>query len=186
MSDNGPQMRSNDTREYMAVCSIAQHFGRPGTPTDQAWVESLFGHVKGENPWLTQIHDPPDPTAGTGQSPGALQHDPAARNHRLHHPRRRARMPRLTDPTGTNRRHEPSSSPPNCDPQTGPQGWTKRTRDKCPVKPRICDIKSETPQLLMPSTNTIDSLKVLVVARRVLNWRRNARVGIVLAGSHRS
>lgn len=58
MSDNGPQMRSNDTREYMAVCSIAQHFGRPGTPTDQAWVESLFGHVKGEYPWLTQIRDP--------------------------------------------------------------------------------------------------------------------------------
>ena len=45
MSDNGPQIRSNDTREYIAVCLIAQHFGRPGTPTDQAWVESLFGHV---------------------------------------------------------------------------------------------------------------------------------------------
>jgi hypothetical protein len=22
----------------MAMCAIAQHFGRPGTPTDQAWL----------------------------------------------------------------------------------------------------------------------------------------------------
>jgi hypothetical protein len=27
----------------MALMAIAQHFGRPGTPTDQAWIESLFG-----------------------------------------------------------------------------------------------------------------------------------------------
>ncbi len=25
---------------------IAQHFGRPGTPTDQAWIESLGSHIK--------------------------------------------------------------------------------------------------------------------------------------------
>ncbi len=36
----------------MALCAIAQHFGRPGTPTDQAWIESFFGHVKAENPHL--------------------------------------------------------------------------------------------------------------------------------------
>jgi putative transposase len=30
----------------MAMCAIAQHFGRPGTPTEQAWVESLFSHIK--------------------------------------------------------------------------------------------------------------------------------------------
>ena len=45
VSDNGPQMTSGSTREFMAMCAIAQHFGRPGTPTDQAWIESLFGHV---------------------------------------------------------------------------------------------------------------------------------------------
>ena len=32
VSDNGPQMRSGSTREFMAMCAIAQHFGRPGTP----------------------------------------------------------------------------------------------------------------------------------------------------------
>jgi putative transposase len=58
MSDNGPQMTSGSTREFMALCAIHQHFGRPGTPTDQAWIESLFGHVKAEWPHLLRIRDP--------------------------------------------------------------------------------------------------------------------------------
>ena len=60
VSDNGPQMTSGSTREFMALCAIAQHFGRPGTPTDQAWIETLFGHVKGEWPHLEKIVDPGD------------------------------------------------------------------------------------------------------------------------------
>jgi putative transposase len=58
VSDNGPQMRSYSTREFMAGVAIAQQFGRPHTPTDQAWIETLFGHVKGEWPHLEQISDP--------------------------------------------------------------------------------------------------------------------------------
>src|SRR5215212_2478076 len=58
MSDNGPQMRSHTTREFMAACAIMQRFGRPGTPTDQAWIESLFGHVKADWPHLEKIRDP--------------------------------------------------------------------------------------------------------------------------------
>ena len=58
VSDNGPQMTSGSTREFMALCAIAQHFGRPGTPTDQAWIESLFGHLKAEWPHLCSITDP--------------------------------------------------------------------------------------------------------------------------------
>lgn len=58
VSDNGPQMRSHSTREFLAGVHIAQHFGRPHTPTDQAWIESLFGHVKGEWPHLEKITDP--------------------------------------------------------------------------------------------------------------------------------
>jgi transposase InsO family protein len=57
VSDNGPQMTSGSTREFLAVCAIAQHFGRPGTPTDQAWIESLFGHLKVEHPHLLLIED---------------------------------------------------------------------------------------------------------------------------------
>ena len=58
VSDNGPQMTSGTTAEYMALCSIVQHFGRPGTPTDQAPVESFFSHLKGELPHLEQTRDP--------------------------------------------------------------------------------------------------------------------------------
>lgn len=58
ISDNGPQMRSHTTREFLAGVAIAQQFGRPGTPTDQAWIETLFGHVKAENPHLEKIRDP--------------------------------------------------------------------------------------------------------------------------------
>lgn len=58
VSDNGPQMTSGSTREFMALCAIAQHFGRPGTPTDQAWIESLNGHLKAEYPHLLTIEDP--------------------------------------------------------------------------------------------------------------------------------
>jgi transposase InsO family protein len=58
ISDNGPQMRSHSTREFLAGMAIATRFGRPGTPTDQAWIESLFGHVKTEWPHLEKIRDP--------------------------------------------------------------------------------------------------------------------------------
>ena len=58
VSDNGPQMTSGSTREFLALCAIAQHFGRPGTPTDQAWVESLNGTIKTEHPYLLAIEDP--------------------------------------------------------------------------------------------------------------------------------
>ena len=58
MSDNGPQMRAGTTREFLALCCIAARFGRPGTPTDQAWIETLFGHIKTEWPHLEKITDP--------------------------------------------------------------------------------------------------------------------------------
>lgn len=58
ISDNGTEMRADDTRRFMALCSIAQHFGRPSTPTDQAWIETLWGHVKREHPHLLTIEEP--------------------------------------------------------------------------------------------------------------------------------
>jgi transposase InsO family protein len=58
VSDNGPAMTSHDTRAYMVLMAIAQHHGRPHTPTDQAWIESFFGHIKHEWPHLTTISDP--------------------------------------------------------------------------------------------------------------------------------
>lgn len=58
VSDNGPQMQSHTTREFLAGMAIATRFGRPGTPTDQAWIETLLGHVKTEWPHLEKIRDP--------------------------------------------------------------------------------------------------------------------------------
>jgi transposase InsO family protein len=55
MSDNGPQMTSRATTVFMASVRIATHFGRPGTPNDQAWIESFFGHIKDEFPHLDKI-----------------------------------------------------------------------------------------------------------------------------------
>ena len=75
MSDNGPQMRAGTTREFLAMCSIAARFGRPGTPTDQAWIETnLFGHVKTEWPHLEKITDPNTLRAEARNSPRRLQH----------------------------------------------------------------------------------------------------------------
>ena len=51
-------MRSHSTREFPAGVAIAQQSGRPHTPQDQAWIETLFGHVKGEWPYLEKITDP--------------------------------------------------------------------------------------------------------------------------------
>ena len=70
VSDNGPQMASRSTREFMAMCAIAQHFGRPGTPTDQAWIESLNGHLKAEYPHLLAIRDPATLRAPSWRSRG--------------------------------------------------------------------------------------------------------------------
>ena len=58
VSDNGSQMIAGHTRKFMAMVAIAQHFGRPATPTDQAWIESLNGTLKAEWPHLNAITDP--------------------------------------------------------------------------------------------------------------------------------
>ena len=60
VSDNGAQMTSGSTREFMALHALATHYGRPGTPTDQAHIESVFGHVKHDWPHLETLTDPAD------------------------------------------------------------------------------------------------------------------------------
>ena len=48
VSDNGAQMIATSTRRFMAMVAITQHFGRPATPTNQAWIKSLNGTLKTE------------------------------------------------------------------------------------------------------------------------------------------
>jgi transposase InsO family protein len=50
-------MTATDTRQFMALMAITQHHGRPGTPTDQAHIESFFSHLKSDWPHLTGITD---------------------------------------------------------------------------------------------------------------------------------
>ncbi len=88
VSDNGPQMTSGSTREFLALCAIAQHFGRPHTPTDQAWIESLNGHLKGEYPHLLAIGDPATLRAELAITRAPLQRGPAPRRRRICHPQR--------------------------------------------------------------------------------------------------
>jgi transposase InsO family protein len=57
-SDNGAEMTAIDTQQFMALMAIVQHHGRPGTPTDQAHIESFFSHLKGDWPNLVTITDP--------------------------------------------------------------------------------------------------------------------------------
>jgi transposase InsO family protein len=57
-SDNRAEMTAIDTRQFMALMAIAQDHGRPGTPTDQAHVESFFSHLKGDWPHLISVTDP--------------------------------------------------------------------------------------------------------------------------------
>ncbi len=58
LSDNGTEMRAKATRRFMAACAVVARYGRVATPTDQAWIESLWGHVKAEWPHLLTIEDP--------------------------------------------------------------------------------------------------------------------------------
>lgn len=51
-------MIAASTRRFMAMVAIAQHFGRPATPTDQAWTESRGGTIKAEWPHLLAITNP--------------------------------------------------------------------------------------------------------------------------------
>jgi len=58
VSDNGPQMTSNSKREVMAMCAIAQHFGRPGT-ADRPGVDRVAVRPRqAEWPHLDHIKDP--------------------------------------------------------------------------------------------------------------------------------
>jgi hypothetical protein len=83
LSDHGPQMTSGSTREFMALCAIHQHFGRPGTPTDQAWTWVAVRPPQGR-----MAAPQPDPRPGGAArraraGPGALQRGAAARRDRV-------------------------------------------------------------------------------------------------------
>ena len=87
-SDNGSEIAALDTRKFMALMAITQHHGRPGTPTDQAHIESFFSHLKGDWPHLTTIRDPAVLDSRSSPCvPPRVQHGPVARRGRVRHTR---------------------------------------------------------------------------------------------------
>lgn len=130
ISDNGTEMRCRETRKFMAVCSIVQHFGRPSTPTDQAWIETLWGHVKAEHPHLLAITDP----AVLAAELERIRVHYNREENRLHEaigyvtPDDEPRWPRRRHPQSQNRRarrrrRTPPGMSPNC-PWARPRPWT--------------------------------------------------------------
>ena len=114
VSDNGPQMTSGSTREFMALCAIAQHFGRPGTPTDQAWIESLNGHLKGRVPAAARHRRPGHLPRRAHRRPRAIQRGQTPRRNRIRDPRRRARRTRRGHPQSPRSRPRTSPTPTPC------------------------------------------------------------------------
>ena len=147
VSDNGPAMTSHDTRAYMALMAIAQHHGRPHTPTDQAWIETFFGHIKGEWPHLNTIRDAGAARDRTCSDPRRVQRSTVARSHRLRHPRRRTQPPRRSNPTGPPPR--PPTSPPTTAQPQPPNQHQQPRRDPMTwfITNPISAEESDTPHL---------------------------------------
>jgi hypothetical protein len=115
VSDNGPPMTAQATRAFMALMAIAQHHGRPHTPTDQAWIESFFGHVKGEWPHLETITDPAVLEAELARSRteyNTVRLFLGSRGDRVRYSRRRTYRPRRSHPPSPPRRPRTSATTP--------------------------------------------------------------------------
>ena len=146
VSDNGPQMRSHTTREFMAGVAIAQHFGRPHTPTpglDRNPVRARQGRVAAPG----KDHRPGRPDRRTRGGPGPVQRRPAARRAGLRHPRGRTPRPRRRHPPGPPRRAGPSPAGPHRLPSQPEEPPTMSTTAPWPgISPPDDRISSDTPQ----------------------------------------
>ena len=149
ISDNGPQM-TKATAAFMAGARIAQHFGRPSTPDDQAWVESFSGHLKGEFPHLEKTRDP-------GELEAELDRLRIHYNTiRLHEgigyvtPRRRASRPRPRHPRRPPRRTRRSPQRQGCGPPSATAGSPVSPRQWPGIAPENWCILSDAPRPARP------------------------------------
>jgi putative transposase len=147
VSDNGPQMTSCSTREFMAMCAIAQHFGRPGTPTDQAWIESPVQPHQGRLAAPRPDQGSRGPAGRARGRPPRVQHGPVARRDRLRHPGRRARRPRPPDPRRSQTRPETRPLGSHHIPSTTESQSQPPEPHRCGlIRSPICGFDSDTPQ----------------------------------------
>src|SRR6266545_4753489 len=145
LSDNGPQMTSKSTKAFLAGARIATHFGRPSTPNDQAWIESLFGHVKTEHPHLEKIQDPGELERELDH-PTVLQHGQAPPRRRLRHARRRTHRPRRGDPRRPPRRTATRPRGQACGPASTTTGSPVTAPGWLGFIPPLWCIYSDTPR----------------------------------------
>ena len=78
-SDNGSHMRADTTREFWALCSIAAHFGPPGTQTDQAWTANAVRPRQERVAPPRQDHRPQHAASRARQCPHRLRRSTPAR-----------------------------------------------------------------------------------------------------------
>ena len=90
VSDTGPQMISDTTREFMSLHALPMHTGRPDTPTDLAHVESLRPTPATPCPDFERGEERRGPTwwrtasvCGRGRRPETSQDGPTRANKRL-------------------------------------------------------------------------------------------------------
>lgn len=76
VSDSRPQIISANTYKFIVMFAIAEYFGQPFTPTDQAWIKPLNGTTEDEWPSdqgrLTTRVQPGAQDSDTGRRPKRL------------------------------------------------------------------------------------------------------------------
>ena len=137
VSDHGAQMIASSTRRFMAMVAIAQHFGRPATPTDQAWIESLNGTLKAQWPHLLAITDPAVLRAELDSVRVEYNSQHLHPGHRLHPP--------LS--TSTKDADPPSAKPART-------GWNKPPGNDLPTTDDNDTIKPTRKTTMMPDPTT--------------------------------
>ena len=137
VSDNGAQMIASSTRRFMAMVAIAQHFGRPATPTDQAWIESLNGTLKAQWPHLLAITAPAVLRAELDSVRVEYNSQHLHPGHRLHPP--------LS--TSTKDADPPSAKPART-------GWNKPPGNDLPTTDDNDTIKPTRKTTMMPDPTT--------------------------------
>jgi putative transposase len=94
VSDNGPQMTSGSTREFMALCAIAQHFAPARHPDRPSLDREPQRPPQGRVPTPAGHPRPGHAACRTGDRPGALQRGQAPPRRRVCLPERRTRRTR--------------------------------------------------------------------------------------------
>ncbi len=131
VSDNGPQMTSGSTREFMAMCAIAQHFATPRHTNRPGLDRKPHPTPQGRIPTPARHPRPGHPARRAGNRQGALQRSQAPPGHRVCLPPRRARRTRPSHPQSPPGRARNLPPTPACLAPPAPAGSTHPGARRC-------------------------------------------------------